>query len=115
MRYFMNFFKVAGEEGEQSCEAGCRAFLNPSEKNNVAKVSTFGAVWGPRVDNASFCNEGQSGAAYCRVGAPPPRKCRGTAVDLLKGHEALWARVQPKVADLVTSTKRMGAEAEAAG
>ena len=98
-----------------SCESGCRAFLNPSEVDNVKRVATFSAAWAPRVDNASFCNGQQAGAAYCRVGATKPpykRKCVRKPVDLLTGHEDLWKAVRPRVAELISASKRLEGAAE---
>lgn len=91
---------------EVTCQSGCRAFLNPGEKESMEKSASFSEVWGAHVDNATFCNGKQSGAAYCRVGAAKPRKCARKPDDLLKRAQ-LWLAVAPKTQALVNATSHL--------
>ena len=74
----------------------------------------FGSEWGARLESEAFCSGTQRGAAYCRVGAKPPRNCPKKPIDLLQD-QPLWATVAPRAAELLRKTREMAAEAQLQG
>ena len=66
-----------------TCRSGCVGFLNRQENQTLQSDPRFAQAWATRIQGAAFCTGGQSSAAYCRVGATPPRKCPARPKDLL--------------------------------
>ena len=97
-----------------SCTSGCKGFLNHGERSSLERNAKFGSEWGERLESEAFCSGSQRGAAYCRVGAKPPRSCPRKPVDLLQD-QPLWATVAPRAAELLRATRQMAAEAQLPG
>lgn len=106
--------EACGETLVVSCTSGCKGFLTEGERWSLERNARFGSEWGARLESEAFCSGTQRGAAYCRVGAKPPRNCPKKPIDLLQD-QPLWATVAPRAAELLRKTREMAAEAQLQG